>query len=81
MSDDSLRAARAAERRRTWTGGVARSFAEMDAADLAFWQAATPSERIHAVTLLIDDLSAESTGFSSVAMQWPSTHDQGHRAR
>ena len=57
MSDED-RAARAAERRRTWTGGVAKSFAEMEQADLEFWRAATPGERIRAVTLLIEEMCA-----------------------
>ncbi len=35
-----------------------KGFAEMDDADLAFWMAATPGERIRAVTLLIDDMRA-----------------------
>jgi hypothetical protein len=42
----------------TWTGGVARGFSEMEEADLAFWMAATPAERIRGVTMLIDEMRA-----------------------
>ncbi len=44
--------ARAAARRTTWQGGVARSFEEMEARDLEFWLRASPAERIRAVHLL-----------------------------
>ena len=47
---------RADERRKTWTGGVAHGFSEMEAADLEFWMAATPGERIRGVTALLDDM-------------------------
>lgn len=50
------REARAALRRKTWTGGVARSAEEADAYDLEFWMAATPAERIRGVTQLIDEM-------------------------
>lgn len=40
---------RAACRRANWTGGVARSFEEADAADGDFWMKATPQERLRAV--------------------------------
>lgn len=43
---------RAARRRRTWQGGVARSFAEMEERDLEFWLRATPAERVRAVHML-----------------------------
>jgi hypothetical protein len=48
--------ARAAARRASWRGGVARSFAEMEEADLDFWLAATSIERVRAVMLLMDEL-------------------------
>lgn len=44
--------ARAAARRVTWQGGVARSFEEMEERDLEFWLRASPAERIRAVHLL-----------------------------
>lgn len=43
------REARAAERRRTWTGGVAKSFAEMERIDLEYWLAMSPEERLGCV--------------------------------
>ena len=60
MADDERQAreARAEHRRRTWTGGVVKGFAAMEEADLAFWKAVTPGERIRAVTLLIDEMRA-----------------------
>ena len=61
-SDDEAREharqARAELRRRSWTGGVVTSFAQMEEADLAFWLAATVGERIRAVTQLNDELRA-----------------------
>jgi hypothetical protein len=48
----SSAAERAARRRATWSGGVARSFAEADERDAEFWRAATPEERLRAVTEL-----------------------------
>ncbi len=47
---------RAEERRATWTGGVAHGFVAMEQADLEFWLAATPAERVRAVTLLIEEM-------------------------
>jgi hypothetical protein len=47
---------RAEARRRTWKGGVAKSFEEAEQMDLLFWLAATPGERIRGVTQLIDDM-------------------------
>jgi len=52
----AMQSRRANERRKTWTGGVAHGFSEMQEADLAFWMAATPSERIRSVTMLIDEM-------------------------
>jgi hypothetical protein len=52
----STAAERAAHRRATWSGGVARSFAEADEMDLAFWMAATPQERLRGVTQLIEEM-------------------------
>jgi hypothetical protein len=50
------------ERRRareaTWAGGVARSFAEMDTIDLAFWQRAAAAERLQTVWSLVEDALA-----------------------
>ena len=50
---------RAERRRRTWTGGVARSFDEAEQMDLAFWQSMTPVERIRATTELIFEMPWE----------------------
>ena len=47
---------RAERRRLTWTGGVARDAAAMEDADLEFWMAATPAERVRGVTMLIDEM-------------------------
>jgi len=49
------RARRAAERRRTWRGGVARSFEEMEAVDLDFWLAMTPEDRLRAMWSAMED--------------------------
>jgi hypothetical protein len=38
---------RRAARRANWTGGVARSFAEMDRIDLDAWQAMESVDRLH----------------------------------
>jgi hypothetical protein len=43
-------------RRRTWTGGVVRSFAEMEEADLDWWMAATPAQRIRGLTELMAEM-------------------------
>jgi hypothetical protein len=48
-------ASRAARRRAEWTGGVARSFQDMDAIDLAFWQRMTPEQRVRAMWSLVED--------------------------
>lgn len=53
---DEASRARAEHRRRTWTGGVAHSFEEMEELDLDFWLAATSSERMCAVCTLMDEL-------------------------
>lgn len=49
----------AEERRRirleTWTGGVARSFSEMEEADLDFWLALSGVERLKLVWSLVED--------------------------
>ena len=47
---------RAERRRRTWTGGVARSFEEADEMDLEFWMNATPAERLRGVTQLVFEM-------------------------
>jgi hypothetical protein len=54
--DSLVSESRAEERRRTWTGGVATSFEEMEQLDLEFWMAATPGQRIRGVTMLIDEM-------------------------
>jgi hypothetical protein len=46
---------RAEVRRRTWTGGVARSYKEMDSVSTDFWLAMTPEERIGCVFDLWDE--------------------------
>ena len=47
---------RATLRRATWSGGVVRSFAEAEEMDLEFWLAATPQERLRAVTQLNNEM-------------------------
>ncbi len=47
--------ARAAARRARWQGGVARSFEEMDAADLDFWLSMTPAQRVAAMWSIVED--------------------------
>jgi hypothetical protein len=49
--------ARAAERRRRMTVRKFASHAEADAADLAFWRAASPEERLEAVCDLVLEFS------------------------
>ncbi len=51
-----VQSGRTNQRAKAWTGGVAHGFSEMQDADLAFWMAATPSERIRGVTMLIDEM-------------------------
>ena len=53
--DDSARAQRAEERRRTWRGGVVQSFAEMADVDLDFWLAMTPEDRLRAMWSVVED--------------------------
>jgi len=56
MTDGELaRARRAEERRRTWRGGVARSFEEMADVDLDFWLAMTPEDRLRAMWSVVED--------------------------
>ncbi|MCA9640665.1 MAG: hypothetical protein H6718_14695 [Polyangiaceae bacterium] len=50
------RAARAARRRQTWTGGVVTGFQQAELADFEFWRAATPEERVQGVTDLVLEL-------------------------
>ena len=52
---ESARAKRAEERRRTWRGGLARSFEEMDEVDLDFWLAMTPEDRLRAMWSVVED--------------------------
>jgi hypothetical protein len=42
-------------RERTWAGGVAHSFAEMEDADLEFWLAMDPVDRLKMVWSLVED--------------------------
>ena len=51
-------ASRAARRRAEWTGGVARSFAEMDEIDLDFWLAMTPEARVRTMWSIVEDALA-----------------------
>jgi hypothetical protein len=44
---------RAAARRASWRGGVARSFEELEARGLQFWQEASPAARLDAMWQLI----------------------------
>jgi hypothetical protein len=59
---------RAEERRRTWTGGVARNHEEMDSVSTDFWLAMTPEDRIGCVFEMWDeqtppqDLDHEASG-------------------
>lgn len=46
---------RAEARRKTWTGGVASSFVEMDERDLDFWLSMSPAERLRAMWSLVED--------------------------
>jgi hypothetical protein len=52
------RAARDERRRREWTGGVARSFAEMEEVDLDFWLRVKPEDRIGYVFDMWDEAMA-----------------------
>ncbi|MEM9863761.1 MAG: hypothetical protein AAF938_19335 [Myxococcota bacterium] len=44
---------RAAQRRATWTGGVASSFEEMEAKDMEYWLSLSPTERVGLVWSLV----------------------------
>ena len=46
---------RAAARRASWSGGTARTFEELEAKGLQFWQEASPSTRLDAMWQLIID--------------------------
>jgi hypothetical protein len=46
---------RAEARRATWTGGVARSFDELEARGIEFWNGASPSEKLTAMWQLLAD--------------------------
>jgi hypothetical protein len=46
---------RAAERRRTWAGGVARSSSEMDSLSTEFWLGMSPEDRIGCVFDMWDE--------------------------
>ena len=52
--DDAFRR-RAEARRATWTGGVARSFVELETKGLEFWSAASPSQKLTAMWQLLVD--------------------------
>lgn len=47
--------ARAARRRRTWSGGVAGSFDEAAERDLAFWLSMEPEARVRMVWSLVEE--------------------------
>ncbi len=51
----STPAERADARRRTWTGGVAHSFAEMDEQDLDFWLSMASVDRLRTMWSLVED--------------------------
>ena len=46
---------RAEARRATWTGGVARSFEELESKGFEFWNAASPSQKLNAMWQLLVD--------------------------
>jgi hypothetical protein len=48
-------ARRAAARRASWTGGVARSFDELEASGVEFWAEASPSAKLTAMLQLLTD--------------------------
>jgi hypothetical protein len=52
------REARAERRRREWTGGVARSFAEMEEVDLDWWLRVKPEDRLGYVFDMYDEQMA-----------------------
>jgi hypothetical protein len=52
--DDAF-ARRAAARRVSWTGGVARSFEELEAKDVEFWADASPAAKLTAMMQLLTD--------------------------
>ncbi len=59
---------RAAHRRATWRGGVVRSFAEAEEADLDFWANASPDDRMEAMTQLL--FEAATLGSDREAPPW-----------
>lgn len=49
-TDDQLaREARAARRRATWSGGIARSFEDLEAIDLEAWKQVSGADRVLAI--------------------------------
>jgi hypothetical protein len=52
--DDGFEA-RAAARRATWSGGVARTLEELDAAGQEFWARATPGQKLTAMLEMLTD--------------------------
>ncbi len=56
MADDGPSASdRAEARRRSWKGGVAKSFDEMERVDLDFWLSMSPRERLEMMWSLVED--------------------------
>ncbi len=51
---------RAAARRRSWTCGVSRSFAEAARDDVNFWRAATPRQRLAGLFELVEMMHDEA---------------------
>ena len=62
---------RAALRRATWKGRVAHSFREAEEHDVEYWLAATPEQRIRAVT----ELTAEMLAMEGVLSTEPPTSE------
>ena len=56
VDDAAARSERANQRRKSWVGGVAHSFAEMEERDLELWMAATPGGRVRGVTQLLHEM-------------------------
>jgi len=57
-------------RQLAWSGGVAKSFAEMERVDLEFWLAMQPADRLKMVWSLVEDsLALEGIHGSSPRLQ------------
>jgi hypothetical protein len=55
LAFNTMSSERAEQRRRTWSGGVAQSFEELDRLDLDGWLALAAADRVRFVWSLVED--------------------------